>query len=96
MMMDRMGLYDNVREANALIYHVVGVHIHETVGLADHWCPYIHSKDMTFFDSFLDIIERSPVKVYELKAACTPEEIDESHGIITARIAERHAARQRG
>lgn len=96
MMMDRMGLYDNVREANALIDHVVGVHIHETVGLSDHWCPYIHSKDMTYFDSFLDIIDRSPVKVYELKAACTPEEIDESHGIITARIAERHASHQRG
>ncbi|MNW63241.1 hypothetical protein D3C74_414350 [compost metagenome] len=44
---------------------------------------------MSYFDSFLDIIDRSPVKVYELKAACIPEEIDESHKLITARIAER-------
>ncbi|MGR6543540.1 sugar phosphate isomerase/epimerase family protein [Paenibacillus tundrae] len=93
MMMDRMGLYDNVRGANALIHNIVGVHIHETVGLSDHWCPYVHSKDMTFFDSFLDIIEHSPVKVYELKSACTPEDIDASHELITNRIAQRQAAR---
>ncbi|MNI91002.1 hypothetical protein D3C73_1486070 [compost metagenome] len=92
-MMDRMGLYDNVLEANALIHNIVGVHIHETVGLSDHWCPYVHSNDLSFFDSFLDIIEHSPVKVYELKSVCTPEDIDASHELITNRITQRQAAR---
>lgn len=89
MMMDRMGLYDNVKEANAMIDDIVGVHIHETIGLSDHWCPYVHSQDHEFFDSFLAIIAKAPVKVYELKAACEPDTIHESHELITSRIAAR-------
>lgn len=88
MMMDRMGLYDNAAEANAMIERVVGVHIHETVGLSDHWCPYVHSGDMSFFDRFLPIIQAAPVKVYELKAACDPDSIELSHKFIVNRIAQ--------
>lgn len=90
MMMDRMGLYQNAEEANAMKDDIIGVHIHETLGLSDHWCPYIHSKDMTFFDRFLDIIDAAPVKVYELKAACQPEEIEASHQLLISKIQERH------
>lgn len=90
MMMDRMGLYHNAEEANAMKEDIIGVHIHETLGLSDHWCPYIHSKDMTFFDRFLDIIDAAPVKVYELKAACQPEEIEASHQLLISKIQERH------
>lgn len=89
MMMGRMGLYDNVNEANAMIKDIVGVHIHETIGLSDHWCPYVHSGDAEGFDSFLDIIAAAPVKVYELKAVCTPEDIEQSHQMITSKIAHR-------
>ncbi|QYR20325.1 sugar phosphate isomerase/epimerase [Paenibacillus sp. sptzw28] len=86
MMMDRMGLYDNAKEAGEMIDDIIGVHIHETIGLSDHWCPYVNSKDMSFFDRFLAIIDRARVKVYELKSACTPEEIEESHALITGKI----------
>lgn len=89
MMMDRMGLYDNLADLKQAQKYIVGVHIHETVGLSDHWCPYIHSKDMEFFDHFLDAIDGSPVKVYELKDKCLPEEIDASHALITQKIASR-------
>ncbi|WP_338552393.1 TIM barrel protein [Paenibacillus sp. KS-LC4] len=88
MMMERMGLYDNARDMEAIKDNVVGIHIHETVGLSDHWCPYVHSGDMHYFDRFLPIIEAAPVKVYELKAACTPEEIEQSHELLLAKLSE--------
>ncbi|OXM88291.1 sugar phosphate isomerase/epimerase family protein [Paenibacillus rigui] len=86
-MMGRMGLYDNVKEVREMKHKIVGVHIHETIELSDHWCPYVNSKDSSGFDVFLDIIDAAPIKVYEIKAACTAEDIEESHGIITSKIA---------
>ncbi|RIX59556.1 sugar phosphate isomerase/epimerase [Paenibacillus nanensis] len=86
MMMERMGLYDNARDMEAIKNNVVGIHIHETVGLSDHWCPYVHSGDMSYFDRFLPIIAAAPVKVYELKAACTPDEIERSHELLLAKL----------
>ncbi|WP_411348327.1 sugar phosphate isomerase/epimerase family protein [Paenibacillus sp. WLX2291] len=96
MMMDRMGLYHNAEEANAMKDDIIGVHIHETLGLSDHWCPYVHSKDMEYFDRFLDIIQQAPIKVYELKAACQPDEIHTSHRLLTDKIQQRQASLAKG
>ncbi|MCM3781503.1 sugar phosphate isomerase/epimerase [Neobacillus mesonae] len=85
-MMDRLGLYDSVNEMEGLMDDIVGVHIHETIGLSDHWCPYVHSKDLTFYDAYLPMIERAQVKVYELKAACQPEQIHESHQLLVSKL----------
>ncbi|WP_340022034.1 TIM barrel protein [Paenibacillus sp. FSL K6-1096] len=88
-MMDRLGLYDSIGEMDGLMDDIVGVHIHETIGLDDHWCPYVNSGDPDFYDAYLPMIERAQVKVYELKAACRPEEIQESHRLLTAKLAGR-------
>lgn len=85
-MMDRLGLYDSVGEMQGLMDDIVGVHIHETLGLSDHWCPYVHSKDMHFYDAYLPMIERAQVKVYELKSACQPAEIHESHDLLMKKL----------
>ncbi|MCW3795438.1 sugar phosphate isomerase/epimerase [Paenibacillus sp. LS1] len=85
-MMDRLGLYDSVGEMQGLMDDIVGVHIHETLGLSDHWCPYVHSKDMNFYDAYLPMIRRAQVKVYELKSACKPEEIHESHDLLLKKL----------
>ncbi|MBE1441011.1 sugar phosphate isomerase/epimerase family protein [Paenibacillus sp. OAS669] len=85
-MMERMGLYDNAAELEQVKRYIYGVHIHETLELSDHWCPYVHSNDLTGFDRFLGAIEQAKVKVYELKAACQPGEIEESHRIITGKL----------
>ncbi|MDD9266556.1 sugar phosphate isomerase/epimerase family protein [Paenibacillus sp. GCM10023248] len=87
MMMDRMGLYDNLKELQEVKRYIYGVHIHETLELSDHWCPYVHSKDLHFFDHFLEVIDAAACKVYELKALCQPDEIEESHRLITSKIA---------
>ncbi|MEJ8304302.1 sugar phosphate isomerase/epimerase family protein [Saccharibacillus sacchari] len=88
-MMDRLGLYDSVGEMEGLMDHIVGVHIHETIGLSDHWCPYVHSGDSRFYDAYLPMIERAGVKVYELKAACEPHQIHESHRLLLEKLASR-------
>lgn len=88
-MMDRLGLYDSVGEMEGLMDDIVGVHIHETIGLSDHWCPYVNSGNMDFYDAYLPMIDRAQVKVYELKAACRPEEIHESHRLLAAKLAGR-------
>ena len=89
MMMDRMGLYDNLKELQQVKRYICGVHIHETVGLSDHWCPYVHSGDDRYFDHFLEAIELADVKVYELKAKCEPDEIERSHALVTGKLAMR-------
>lgn len=90
MMMDRMGLYDNEKEVLELVQQgkVLGVHIHETVGIVDHWCPYIHSEDLTGFDVFLPVIQAAPHKVYELRAPCKTEEIEASYSIMIEKMAK--------
>lgn len=88
MLMDGMGLYNNVKEIKQMKHKVLGVHIHETVDMVDHWCPYIHSEDEQTFDDFLEIIDEAPIKVYELRAPCTVEQIEASYGVMTRKIKE--------
>ena len=80
-----------LKELQDVEKYIYGVHIHETLELSDHWCPYVHSKEH-YFDHFLEVIDHAPVKVYELKAACQPDEIDESHEQITGKIAALHGS----
>lgn len=87
-MMERMGLYDNAVELSQVLPYIYGVHIHETVGLSDHWCPYIHSGDPVDFDRFLPAIEQAKVKVYELKSACLADEIQASHERLLSKLDE--------
>jgi sugar phosphate isomerase/epimerase len=86
-MMERMGLYDTLADMAAVRGKIAGVHIHETVGLSDHYCPYVHSGDRAYFDRFLPIIAEAPVKVYELKAVCQPDEIEVSHTMLMEKLA---------
>ena len=88
-MMERMGLYENGESLRRLKDKVLGVHIHETVGLVDHWCPYIQSGDNHAFDAFLEVIDAAPLKVYELRAPNTREEIEASYQIMARKMEER-------
>lgn len=75
LMMERMGLYDNAVDLAAFSKHIYGMHIHDTVGLSDHWAPYVHTEDLAAFERFVPAIAEAPLKVFELKPAVTPEEI---------------------
>ncbi|MCI3926984.1 sugar phosphate isomerase/epimerase [Paenibacillus sp. TRM 82003] len=85
-MMERMGLYDNTEDLPDVLHHVKGVHIHDTVGLSDHWCPYVHSDDPAGFHRFLPAIAAADIRVYELKSVCEREEIEACHAELTAAL----------
>ncbi|MFC0215528.1 sugar phosphate isomerase/epimerase family protein [Paenibacillus chartarius] len=89
MMMERMGLYSNGEELRELLPYLYGVHIHETLDLSDHWCPYVHSGREDAFDPYLEAIGRAAVRVYELKDKCTAEDIERSHTAIAAKLEQR-------
>jgi len=88
MLMEGMGLYNNVSEIKQMKDKVLGVHIHETVDMVDHWCPYIHSEDNQTFDHFLEIIDAATIKVYELRAPCKEEQIEASYRVMAQKINE--------
>lgn len=94
-MMERMGLYDNRKELRDVLPYLYGVHIHDTLDLSDHWCPYVHSAEPEGFDPFLEAVVQAEVRVYELKDRCTPEEIERSHARLTAKLGDR-ANKRRG
>lgn len=85
MMMEEMGLYDSLDRKEEWIGRLLGVHIHETIDLSDHWCPYVHSNHQ-HFDKYIEVITAAKLKVYELKAACTSEEIQSSHQKVMKKV----------
>ncbi|MGF7036651.1 sugar phosphate isomerase/epimerase [Paenibacillus mucilaginosus] len=84
--MERMGLYDNTVDMVKYRRLIYGMHIHDTVGLVDHGCPYVHTQDVPGFERFLPAIAAAELKVYELKPNCTPEEIRISVQTLAARL----------
>ncbi|WP_341419926.1 hypothetical protein [Paenibacillus filicis] len=65
------------------------MHIHDTVGLSNHWCPYVHSEDIESFERFLPAIAAAPLKVFELKPNCSPEDIKTSVQMLRTRLSAR-------
>ncbi|CAM4388259.1 sugar phosphate isomerase/epimerase family protein [Paenibacillus tarimensis] len=85
-MMERLGLYSITEELPSALPYVKGMHIHDTAGLVDHWCPYVHSDDTAGFERFLPAIEQADLRVYEYKPVCEPEAIEESHRLLSSRV----------
>ncbi|WP_299088965.1 TIM barrel protein [uncultured Metabacillus sp.] len=86
MMMERMGLYHCASHQEQIKGKILGVHIHETIGLSDHWCPYVHSREHQYFDPFIEIIDAAQIKVYELKDKCSPDDIHQSHQLVVNKL----------
>jgi len=84
MLMKQMELYDHEQEVLEIKDRIIGMHIHESIGLSDHWCPYVISGDDQYYDRFLEIIRDAPVKVFEVRG--TPEEIKTSFELIKRKI----------
>jgi sugar phosphate isomerase/epimerase len=63
MVLENLGIFNNRAGALALADRTIGIHIHDTLGVEDHWAPYIHSDHL---DDFLELIAKIPIKVLEL------------------------------
>lgn len=70
-MMRHMGFFDDTAEAPAFADQLVGMHIHDVVGVDDHWAPYTREG----LAPYLELIRRSPVKVIELGVKNQPDDI---------------------
>ncbi|TCL68572.1 sugar phosphate isomerase/epimerase [Hydrogenispora ethanolica] len=81
--MEALGIYDSLSEARKLQERILGVHIHDTVGVEDHWTPYIHSDRL---DDFIEIIRAAPIKVLELGAKNPADEIRRGVAVLCRKI----------
>lgn len=57
-----LGFFDDRVEAQALANFLAGIHIHDVDGVDDHFAPY----EREGLDTYLDLIDRAPIKVLEL------------------------------
>ncbi len=82
-MMDNLGMFNNLNELKKMKDRIIGIHIHDAIGMHDHMCPYIHSN---YIDNFIDVIKDVPIKVLELGADNTTEDIMRGIGILHNKI----------
>lgn len=88
--MRNYGFFDDRIEATKRAGTLVGVHIHDTVGIDDHWAPYAKSDEI---DDYLDIILAAPVRVLELGKKNSAELSAAGGKKLSERLAKRLAER---
>ncbi len=62
-MMENLGMFDNIKELSKIRHKVIGMHIHDAYGMNDHMPPYYSSK---YLDNFIELIKETPIKVLEI------------------------------
>lgn len=82
--MDELGLVQDFNEILKLKDRIYGVHIHDTIGIKDHVCPYIY-KDADY-DKYIDIIKDAKLKVFELGGNETKSNIKKSMNILYEKL----------
>lgn len=70
--LDHLGMFDNKKELIKIKDRIIGMHIHDTIGVNDHLAPYAKSNNL---DEYIDIIKDIPIKVLELGVKNHKEDI---------------------
>ncbi|HCM28151.1 MAG TPA: xylose isomerase [Treponema sp.] len=89
-MQRHMGFFDDRIEAAALADRLVGMHIHDVDGVDDHFAPY----EREGLDDYLELIDRSPVKVLELGKKNMREAVIRGADALIRRLGEYRSARR--
>lgn len=71
---DNLGVLNHHEGLQKVRHKIYGVHIHDTVGLYDHCCPYTNDD----FYKYIDIIREAPLKVLEISRRESRENIIKS------------------
>ena len=72
-MMESLGLFNNLEVVDRLKEHICGIHVHDALGVDDHFSPYTQSDVL---DDFLDLLnDESIIKVLELGKKNSREDI---------------------
>lgn len=82
MMMSNLGMFSHL-DVYKMKDKILGVHIHDAIGVDDHWTPYILSKNI---DNYIDLIKDAPIKVLELGAKNPPEDIVRGVKILAEKV----------
>ncbi|WP_432663338.1 TIM barrel protein [Wukongibacter baidiensis] len=70
--MKNLGMFDDFEGIRAIKDKIYGAHIHDTIGVVDHWVPYTKGDQI---DLYLDIIKEIPIKVIEVDDKNSHEDI---------------------
>lgn len=65
-MMENLGMFDNLGSLKKILSHTIGIHIHDVIGVKDHFAPY-HISD--YIDEYVKYIKKIPIKVLEIGAS---------------------------
>lgn len=82
-MMDALGILNNPDGLKNIRHKIFGMHIHDTVGLTDHCCPYASGDE---FDKYLEYIKDAKIKVLELGRHESRENIIKSVDLLYERL----------
>lgn len=81
---DALGLLDNPNGVYKIIDRLFGVHIHDVVNFRDHCCPYASGEDK--YDEYIEIIRKTPTKVFEIGSFETKESIIKSADLLYRKL----------
>lgn len=82
MMMSNLGMFNHL-DVYKMKDKIIGLHIHDAIGVDDHWAPYILSSNL---DEYIDLIKDIPVKVLELGVKNQPEDIVKGVEVLNRKV----------
>jgi Sugar phosphate isomerases/epimerases len=85
MILEQLGIFNNLREINTLKGQIIGVHIHDVKLMRDHICPFIMDDS---FNKYMDTVKHIPIKVLELSSMCSKEDVTLCLKLITEALAK--------
>jgi len=62
-MMENLGMFRNISDMHKIKHRIIGVHIHDAIGMDDHHPPYSLSH---YLDQFIEVIQETNIKVLEI------------------------------
>lgn len=82
MMMSNLGMFNHL-DVYKMKDKIIGLHIHDAIGVDDHWTPFILSSNI---DDYIDLIKDVPLKVFELGVKNQPEDIVKGVEILNNKV----------
>jgi sugar phosphate isomerase/epimerase len=83
LVLENLGLFNNMAGALGLADRTIGIHIHDAIGIEDHWAPYLHSDNL---DRFLELIAKIPVKVLELGSKNSAAAVEKGVAVLCEKL----------
>ncbi|MEG0688283.1 MAG: TIM barrel protein [Hungatella sp.] len=80
-----LGYHQDKDQVNKLKGKILGVHIHDALGIQDHWAPYTVGNQL---DKYLDLIRDIPIRVLELNGRNSMRQVLDGTAILLSKLKE--------